>query len=80
VNAPADLSCWGGGYRRVAFVRFWFQDSHLFEHAGEVRDRPFVYRQLLRSLALLHNLRQVSACENREEARHHSPLKRRSGK
>jgi hypothetical protein len=69
-----------GGYLRpprAAFVRL--QDSHLFEDAGEVRDRPFVYRQLF-SLARLHNLRQVSASENREEAQHHSPSKRRLGK
>jgi hypothetical protein len=31
----------------------------------------------LLSLARLHNLRQVSACKNREEALSHSPLKRR---
>jgi hypothetical protein len=41
-----------------------------------VRDRPFVYRGLLLSLTRLQDLRQVSACENREEARRHSLLKR----
>ena len=65
MNAPADLSCWGGGYRRVAFVRFWFQDSHLFEHAGEVRDRPFVYRQLLRSCTIFGRFRPVRIVRKR---------------
>ena len=58
-----------GGYlrpRRAAFVRL--QDSHLFEDAGEVRDRTFIYRWRLLIMPWLLNFRQASACENRQES------------